>query len=111
MLRHVSEAFTEDPVRILRVARFAARFHAMGFEIAPETLELMRAMVDSGEVDALVPERVWKETERALGEKSPEVFFESLKATGALEKVFPEIDALFGIPQPEKWHPEIELKG
>ena len=108
MLRHVSEAFTEDPVRILRVARFAARFHAMGFEIAPETLELMRAMVDSGEVDALVPDRVWKETERALGEKSPEVFFESLKATGALEKVFPEIDALFGIPQPEKWHPEID---
>ena len=108
VLRHVSDAFAEDPVRILRVARFAARFHSMGFQIAPETLDLMRTMVASGEVDALVPDRVWNETERSLGEESPQVFFETLKATGALEKVFPEVDALFGIPQPEKWHPEID---
>ena len=107
-LRHVSEAFAEDPVRILRVARFAARFESMGFDIAAETIDLMRGMVASGEVDALVPDRVWKETERALGEQSPQVFFETLRATGALEKVFPEIDALFGVPQPEKWHPEID---
>ena len=108
MLRHVSAAFAEDPVRILRVARFAARFHQAGFEIAPETLGLMRDMVDSGEADALVPDRVWKETERSLGERSPQVYFEVLRTAGALEKVFPEIDALFGIPQPEKWHPEID---
>jgi tRNA nucleotidyltransferase (CCA-adding enzyme) len=107
-LRHVSSAFAEDPVRILRIARFAARFAALGFTIAGETLELMQAMVDSGEVDALVSDRVWKETERALGEQSPEVFFETLRQTGALAVVFPEIDALFGVPQPEKWHPEID---
>jgi len=107
-LRHVSGAFAEDPVRVLRIARFAARFSVLGFTIAGETLDLMRAMVDSGEVDALVPDRVWKETERALGEQSPEVFFETLRQTGALAVVFPEIDALFGVPQPEKWHPEID---
>lgn len=107
-LRHVSGAFVEDPVRILRVARFAARFADRGFGVADETLQLMRRMVDSGEVDALVAERVWKETETALGEDSPQVFLEVLRNCGALRIVFPEIDALFGVPQPEKWHPEID---
>jgi tRNA nucleotidyltransferase (CCA-adding enzyme) len=108
VLRHVSAAFVEDPVRILRVARFAARFARLGFTVAPETLELMRAMVDSGEVEALVPERVWHETSRALAELRPEVFFEMLRACGALGRIFPEIDALHGVPQPAKWHPEID---
>ncbi len=107
-LRHVSGAFAEDPVRILRTARFAARFHHLGFSVAVDTLKLMREMTASGEVDALVPERVWKETEKALGEKHPQVFFEVLRECGALKVVFPEIDALFGIPQSEKWHPEID---
>src|SRR5580693_6148519 len=98
-LRHVSEAFSEDPVRVLRVARFAARFAALGFRVAPETLELMRDMTAAGEVQALVPERVWQETERALGEAHPEVFFETLRACGALAVIFPEIDALYGVPQ------------
>jgi len=108
LLRHVSEAFVEDPVRILRVARFAARFASLGFHIAPETLELMRRMTQAGEVSALVAERVWQETERALGEAHPEVFFETLRACGALAVIFPEIDALFGVPQPPRWHPEID---
>jgi tRNA nucleotidyltransferase (CCA-adding enzyme) len=108
LLRHVSDAFVEDPVRILRVARFAARFAALGFRVAPETLELMRRMTQAGEVSALVPERVWQETERALGEAHPEVFFETLRACGALAVIFPEIDALFGVPQPPRWHPEID---
>jgi tRNA nucleotidyltransferase (CCA-adding enzyme) len=108
VLRHVSAAFVEDPVRILRLARFAARFADLGFTVAPETLELMRDMVRSGEVDALVPERVWQETERALGESRPEVFFQVLRACGALAVIFPEIDALYGVPQPAKWHPEID---
>jgi len=107
-LRHVSEAFVEDPVRVLRVARFAARFAALGFRIAPETLALMRRMADAGEVSALVPERVWQETERALGEAQPQVFFETLRACGALAVIYPEIDALFGVPQPPRWHPEID---
>jgi tRNA nucleotidyltransferase (CCA-adding enzyme) len=107
-LRHVSDAFTEDPVRILRVARFAARFANLGFCVADETLQLMRSMVDSGEADSLVAERVWKETETALGEDSPRIFFEVLRDCRALRVVFPEIDALFGVPQPEKWHPEID---
>src|ERR1700683_859299 len=108
LLRHVSASFTEDPVRILRVARFAARYAQLGFRIAPETLELMQSMVASGEVRALVPERVWTETERALGETRPEVFFETLRACGALAVIFPEIDALYGVPQPPRWHPEID---
>ncbi len=108
LLRHVSPAFSEDPVRILRVARFAARFAHLGFTIAPETGELMRDMVNAGEVDALVAERVWTETERALGEKKPARFFEVLRDCGALEKLFPEIERLFGVPQPEKHHPEID---
>jgi tRNA nucleotidyltransferase (CCA-adding enzyme) len=107
-LRHVSEAFVEDPVRILRVARFAARFAALGFRIAPETLELMRRMTAAGEVEALVPERVWQETERALATTDPQVFFETLRACGALKVIFPEIDALYGVPQPPQWHPEID---
>lgn len=108
VLRHVSDAFAEDPVRILRTAKFAARLHDKGFEIAPETLEMMRAMVDNGEVDALVPERVWKETEAALVGPNCRVFFEALRSCGALRALLPEIDALFGIPQPEKWHPEVD---
>ena len=107
-LRHVSEAFAEDPVRILRVARFAARYAALGFAVADETLALMRRMVDDGEANALVAERVWAETEKALGETSPDVFISVLRACGALKVIYPEIDALFGVPQPEKWHPEID---
>jgi tRNA nucleotidyltransferase (CCA-adding enzyme) len=107
-LRHVSAAFAEDPVRILRVAKFAARFSRLGFDVAPETLQLMSDMVQDGEVDALVADRIWKETESALGENHPRVFFETLRACGALKVLFPEIDALFGVPQPEKWHPEID---
>ena len=108
VLRHVSEAFVEDPVRVLRVARFAARFSALGFRVAPETMRLMRSMVDDGEVDALVQDRVWKETERALAGEKSRVYFEVLRECGALRILFPEVDALFGIPQPEKWHPEID---
>ncbi len=107
-LRHVSEAFVEDPVRILRVAKFAARFAGMGFRIAPETLELMRDMVASGEADALVPDRVWKELAAALSGPCPRRFFESLRDSDALRVIFPEIDALFGVPQPKQWHPEID---
>lgn len=108
LLRHVSPAFSEDPVRILRVARFAARFAHLGFTVAPETNQLMQDMVTAGEVDALVAERVWAETEKALGEKTPTRFFEVLRNCGALEKLFPEVDCLYGVPQPEKHHPEID---
>lgn len=108
VLRHVSESFVEDPVRILRVARFAARYADRGFTVAEETRELMQRMTDSGEVDALVPERVWQETERALGEPRPDVFFETLRSCGALGVIFPEIQALYGVPQPPKWHPEVD---
>jgi tRNA nucleotidyltransferase (CCA-adding enzyme) len=108
VLRHVSDAFIEDPVRILRVARFAARFAALGFTVAEGTVSLMRQMVKSGEVDALVPERVWQETERALGESRPDVFFQTLRSCGALAVIFPEIDGLFGVPQPPRWHPEVD---
>lgn len=108
VLRHVSPAFVEDPLRVLRVARFAARFAPLGFTVAPETVDLMRRIVASGELAALVPERVWVETERALGEERPVTFFEVLRDCGALAAVFPEIDALHGVPQPEKWHPEID---
>src|SRR5574340_153216 len=106
ILRHVSPAFAEDPVRILRVARFAARFADFG--IAGETLELMRRMVQSGEVGALVPERVWQELARGLMERKPSRMFEALRSCGALAKILPEVDALFGVPQPEKYHPEID---
>ena len=108
LLRHVSEAFVEDPVRVLRVARFAARYADLGFRVADETVALMRAMTESGELSALVPERVWQETERALGEARPEVFFQTLRQCGALESIFPEVAALFGVPQPPRWHPEID---
>jgi tRNA nucleotidyltransferase (CCA-adding enzyme) len=108
LLRHVSPAFVEDPLRVLRVARFAARFAPLGFRVAPETLALMQQIVHSGEIQALVPERVWVETERALGEARPTVYFEVLRECGALAAIFPEVDRLFGIPQPEKHHPEID---
>lgn len=108
MLRHVSNAFMEDPVRILRIARFAARYHHLGFHIADETQALMRDMVNKGEVDHLVSERVWKEMQRALSEKSPCVFIECLRSCGALARLLPEIDALFGVPQTEVHHPEID---
>lgn len=108
LLRHVSPAFVEDPVRVLRVARFAARFASLGFKLADETLALMRAMSENGEVDALVPERIWQETFKALQTDAPAVFFQVLRACGALQRVFPEIDRLFGVPQPQKHHPEID---
>ena len=105
ILRHVSDAFAEDPVRILRGARFAARF---GFTFAPETLALMRTMVDNGEVDALVAERVWQELARGLMEKHPSRFFTTLRDCGALKKILPEVEDLFGVPQPAHYHPEID---
>jgi len=108
VLRHVSPAFIEDPLRVLRVARFAARFAPLGFTIAPETMQLMQDIVRSGEMRALVAERVWVETERALGEKTPVVYFEVLRQCGALAELLPEIDCLFGVPQPAGWHPEID---
>ncbi len=108
ILRHVSPAFAEDPVRVLRVARFAARFADRGFRVADETAALMRQLVESGEVDHLVAERVWQELEGALGEKTPSRFFETLRACGALMRLFPEIDRLYGVPQPEQHHPEID---
>jgi len=105
VLRHVSEAFIEDPVRVLRVARFAARFN---FKIAPETLTLMRTMVDNGEVDSLVPERVWAELLKALNSDAPHVFFKALRDCRALAPILPEIDDLFGVPQTARYHPEID---
>ena len=108
VLRHVSAAFGEDPLRVLRVARFAARFAHLGFTIAPETAALMRQMADSGELASLTAERVWKETEKALQSRSPQVYFQVLRDCHALGVLFPEIDALFGVPAPEKWHPEID---
>jgi tRNA nucleotidyltransferase (CCA-adding enzyme) len=108
VLRHVSPAFVEDPVRILRLARFAARFHEFGFVVADETMTLMREMVQAGEVDALVPERVWQEMAKALSESHPSRFFEVLRACGALARLLPELDRLWGIPQPATWHPEID---
>lgn len=108
VLRHVSPAFVEDPVRILRVARFLARFAPLGFRVAPETLALMRRMVEAGEVDALVPERVWRELARALDEPAPRAAIEALRECGALRVLLPEVDALFGVPQRAQWHPEID---
>lgn len=108
LFRHVSPAFSEDPVRILRVARFAARLGPLGFKVADETRELMRNMVLSGEIDALVPERVWQELSRALGEPDPTQFFGVLKTCGALERLWPDLDKLCGIPQPAQHHPEID---
>nr|WP_233148918.1 multifunctional CCA addition/repair protein [Shimwellia pseudoproteus] len=107
-LRHVSPAFSEDPLRVLRVARFAARFAHLGFRVAPETQQLMQHMAQSGELAQLTPERVWKETENALQSDSPQRYFQVLRDCGALAVLFPEIDALFGVPAPAKWHPEID---
>jgi tRNA nucleotidyltransferase (CCA-adding enzyme) len=105
-LRHVSDAFAEDPVRVLRIARYAARFNKWGFRVAHATHKLMKQMVEAGEVDALVAERVWQETENALGEESPSRFFEVLRNCGALARIFPELEQLFGVPQPKHHHPE-----
>jgi len=108
LLRHVSPAFSEDPVRILRVARFAARYAHLGFKVADETNTLMQKMVADGEVDALVAERVWQEFHKALCERNPEIFIEVLRNCNALKIILPEIDALFGVPQPPQHHPEID---
>lgn len=105
VLRHVSEAFMEDPLRVLRVARFAARF---GFVLAPDTLEMMSLLSKSDEIDHLVPERVWQELARGLMEKTPSRMFAVLRSCGALAKIFPEVDQLFGVPQPSQHHPEID---
>jgi tRNA nucleotidyltransferase (CCA-adding enzyme) len=105
ILRHVGPAFVEDPVRILRVARFAARF---GFRIADETLALMRVMVENGEIDALVPERAWQELARGLMEAAPSRMILALRECGALARILPEVERLFGVPQPERWHPEVD---
>ncbi len=108
VLRHVSDAFVEDPLRVLRVARFAAKLAHLGFSIAPETKTLMSDIVQSGELSHLTAERVWQEWHKSLSTQSPEVFLATLRDCGALKVVLPELDALFGIPQPEKWHPEID---
>ena len=108
ILRHISPAFSEDPLRVLRVARFAARYNSLGFKIAPETLSLMSGLALSGELQHLTAERVWLETEKALNEKNPEIYFETLHKTGALSVLFPEIDALYGVPNPVKHHPEVD---
>jgi len=115
ILRHVSDAFIEDPLRVLRVARFAARYHRYGFTIAPETLELMTKISKSGELSALSAERVWQEMQRALSEEtdtgieqeSPEIFFQVLHQCQALKAIWPELDNLWGVPNPAQWHPEI----
>ena len=108
ILRHVSPAFVEDPLRVLRVARFAARYHHLGFTIAPETPQLMQTLTEQGELQHLTAERVWAETEKALNEKNPEIYFETLRQIGALAVLFPELDALYGVPNPAKYHPEID---
>jgi tRNA nucleotidyltransferase (CCA-adding enzyme) len=107
-LRHISSTFREDPLRVLRVARFAARFYDLGFKIAPETLDLMRTLSTSGELNHLTAERVWQETAKALQTDNPQVYFQVLRDCGALAILFPEIEALFGVPAPKKWHPEID---
>lgn len=108
VLRHVSDAFHEDPLRVLRVARFAARFAHLGFQVAAETMALMTQMTADNELQNLTPERVWRETEKALMTQSPQIYFQVLRDCGALAILFPEIDNLFGVPAPEKWHPEID---
>ncbi|SEO42936.1 tRNA nucleotidyltransferase (CCA-adding enzyme) [Luteibacter sp. UNC138MFCol5.1] len=108
VLRHVSDAFAEDPVRLLRVARFAARYAPLGFRVAEETMALMRRMVEDGEVDHLVPERVWAETRKALAEPMPSAFLRVLRESGALRVLFPEVDALYGVPQRPEYHPEVD---
>ncbi|KAB8312532.1 multifunctional CCA addition/repair protein [Erwinia endophytica] len=108
LLRHVSPAFNEDPLRVLRVARFAARFAHLDFTVADETLSLIRLMVKNGELETLTPERVWKETEKALETRNPQVYFQILRDCGALAILFPELDNLYGVPAPARWHPEID---
>ncbi len=108
VLRHVSPAFVEDPLRVLRVARFAAKLHHLGFTVAEETMQLMAKIVQSGELQHLTAERVWQEWHKSLSTNHPEVFLQVLRDCGALAVVLPEIDRLFGVPQPEKWHPEID---
>ncbi len=108
VLRHVSEAFVEDPLRVLRVARFAAALGGLGFTVADETLALMRGMSAGGELRTLPGERVWQEMERALGSPAPQAFVRTLRECGALKVVLPEVDRLFGVPQPARWHPEID---
>lgn len=108
ILRHVSEAFAEDPLRVLRVARFAARYAELGFQVHPETMALMARLAESGELATLTPERTWKEMSRALTEPLPSEFFKVLRSCGALKVIMPELDALFGVPQPAKHHPEID---
>ena len=108
VLRHVGPAFVEDPLRVLRAARFMARFAPLGFSIAPDTMALMRTMVDSGELDALVPERVWQELRRALASTRPSAFLSTLRDCGALAVVLPEVDALYGVPQRAEYHPEVD---
>ena len=108
LLRHVSDAFIEDPLRVLRVARFAARYAHLSFRIADETMALMREMAAGGELAHLTAERVWKETENELRARNPQVYFQVLRDCGALAVLFPEIDNLFGVPAPAKWHPEID---
>ena len=108
VLRHVSPAFREDPLRVLRIARFAARFAPLGFSVAEETMEIMKAMVSSGELKHLVEERVWQEIERAMSTPAPAEFIRTLRECEALRVILPEVDRLFGVPQPEKYHPEID---
>ena len=108
VLRHVSDAFVEDPLRVLRTARFAARFAHLGFSVAQETLSLMARIVEEDELAHLSTERIWVETEKALGERNPEVYVQVLRECGALARLLPELDVLFGIPQPPEHHPEID---
>ncbi len=108
ILRHVSPAFSEDPLRVLRVARFAARFAHLGFTLADNTLALMKQMVANDELAHLTPERVWREWEKSLSSERPDVFISALRACGALAVVMPEIDALYGVPNPANWHPEVD---
>ena len=108
VLRHVSDAFVEDPLRVLRTARFAARYAHLGFTVAPETMALMADIVHQGELAHLPAERVWVELERALGERNPEVFMRVLRECGALAELLPEVEALFGVPQTAEHHPEID---
>ncbi|MEN8177190.1 MAG: multifunctional CCA addition/repair protein [Pseudomonadota bacterium] len=108
ILRHVSASFTEDPIRVLRVARFMARYHELRFEVAQETMALMTRMVERGSLDSLVPERVWQELHGALSTDNPTPFFATLRDCGALARIIPELDRLWGVPQPVNWHPEID---
>ena len=108
ILRHISPAFSEDPLRVLRVARFAARFAKLGFSIAEETLQLMANIAEGGELQSLSPERIWTETEKALQTDSPQTYFQVLRDCGGLAALFPEVDNLYGVPAPKRWHPEID---